>query len=99
MNNSEKTIYVYADWPELEGATLIGCLNAQLTRGKEIFSFEFDDNWLKSSSARMLDPDLLIPLKLISGYFWILRLTVGDVSLCGGVKRLEHVGKADQLVH
>ena len=52
-------IYVYADWPELQNPTLMGVLNVQSIRGKEIFSFEFVDKWLKSAPARMLDPDLL----------------------------------------
>ena len=58
MSKQEKNICVYADWSELNGPVLIGHLHAQMARGKEIFSFEFADSWLKSSSARMLDPDL-----------------------------------------
>lgn len=57
MSNKAKNIYVYAHWEETE-PVLMGCLNVQSTRGREIFSFAFTDEWLKSSSARMLDPDL-----------------------------------------
>jgi serine/threonine-protein kinase HipA len=58
MSNPAKNIFVYADWAELPKPVLMGCLNSQLVRGKEIFSFEFDPEWLKSKSAQVLDPDL-----------------------------------------
>ncbi|MCK4981320.1 MAG: type II toxin-antitoxin system HipA family toxin [Victivallaceae bacterium] len=58
MSDISKNIYVYADWPELQAPALMGCLNTQFIRGKEIFSFEFDSEWLKSKSAQILDPDL-----------------------------------------
>ena len=58
MNNRSKDIYVYADWAEMHTPVLMGSLRAQLIRGKEIFSFEFDCEWLKSKSAQVLDPDL-----------------------------------------
>ncbi len=58
MSDIFKNIYVYADWPELQAPALMGCLNTQFIRGKEIFSFEFDSEWLKSKSAQILDPDL-----------------------------------------
>ncbi len=51
-------IYVYADWEELNGATLMGILTSDLLRGKEIFSFEYDQDWLESGFAHTLDPDL-----------------------------------------
>lgn len=58
MRNASKTIYVYAHWLELEKPVLMGQLNAQSVRGKEIFSFEFSPDWLKLRSAQMIDPDL-----------------------------------------
>ncbi len=36
----------------------IGVLFASPSRGKEIFSFEYDSTWLKSNFARDLDPNL-----------------------------------------
>lgn len=54
---AHRTIYVYAHWVGLE-ATLMGLLHSTLLRGKEIFSFEYDDAWLKSRGAQTLDPDL-----------------------------------------
>ncbi|MFA7231231.1 MAG: HipA domain-containing protein [Victivallaceae bacterium] len=58
MSNESKTIYVYANWSDLETTVIMGYLNAQSIRGKEIFSFEFAPDWLNLRSARMLDPDL-----------------------------------------
>ena len=58
MNSESQTIYVYADWLEMSRPILMGNLYVQQTRGKEIFSFKFDSDWLKSKSPLMLDPDL-----------------------------------------
>jgi hypothetical protein len=33
-------------------------LSAQTSRGKELFSFEFDKEWLRNNPAQSLDPDL-----------------------------------------
>jgi serine/threonine-protein kinase HipA len=55
---TKKKIYVYADWIELEVPTLMGILSVELLRGKEIFSFEYDKNWVKSHNTHILDPDL-----------------------------------------
>jgi serine/threonine-protein kinase HipA len=66
----QKQIYVYADWPGLGGSKLMGVLKVSLTRGKEIFNFEYDDDWLKSAPAQVLDPDLRLytgPQYLIEG--------------------------------
>jgi len=51
-------IYVYADWVGLGQPTLMGLLHSTLVRGKEIFSFEYDEAWLKSGRSQTLDPDL-----------------------------------------
>lgn len=58
MPSNEKTIYVYADWKP--GApVLMGRLYAMNARGKEIFSFEYDEKWLNSAtSISVFDPDL-----------------------------------------
>ena len=55
---THKTIYVYADWVGLGQPTLMGLLHSTFVRGKEIFSFEYDDAWLKSRNSQTLDPDL-----------------------------------------
>lgn len=54
----KRTIQVYAHWVELKQPTLIGFLHSTLLRGKEIFSFEYDNDWLKSGRVQNLDPDL-----------------------------------------
>jgi serine/threonine-protein kinase HipA len=59
MRGEKKKIYVYADWVELDVPVLMGVLSVDYLRGKEIFSFEYDDNWLKSDNTQMLDPDLV----------------------------------------
>ena len=49
---------VYADWEGFETPQLIGTLFSSYSRGKEIFSFEYNKNWLQSSHVREIDPDL-----------------------------------------
>ncbi len=53
-----RTIEVYADWEGLSGPTLMGKLQANRLRGKEIFSFEYDAAWLKTDFTTYLDPNL-----------------------------------------
>lgn len=52
-------MYVY--WDHLSGGNaseLLGVLAAQESRGKEVFSFEFDGHWLERHPHQLLDPDL-----------------------------------------
>src|SRR6185312_726052 len=58
MATSNKTIYVFADWIGLAKPALMGVLTAIHVRGKEIFSFEYTEAWLKSGHQQNLDPDL-----------------------------------------
>lgn len=51
-------IYVYADWQGLQGPRLMGVLFAERLRGKEVFAFEYGEDWLQSPYAQLLDPDL-----------------------------------------
>ena len=51
-------ILVYANWITLPKVLLIGRLHVDIVRGKEIFSFEYSPEWLKSPQAQLLDPDL-----------------------------------------
>jgi len=55
---AHRTIYIYADWSGLQQPTLMGQLHSTLLRGKEMFSFEYDEGWLKSQNLQILDPDL-----------------------------------------
>ena len=41
---AHRTIYVYADWVSLGQPTLMGLLHSTLLRGKEIFSFEYEES-------------------------------------------------------
>ena len=54
----QKAIQVCAHWQGMESPILMGTLFAAPSRGKEVFSFEYDKVWLKSSYAQSLDPDL-----------------------------------------
>lgn len=53
-----KTIYAYFDDFRVKEPILMGRLFAQPTRGKEIFSFEFEPEWLLTPYCRLLDPDM-----------------------------------------
>ena len=59
MKKNETVIWVYADWKSMEEPQLIGMLVEQRVRGKEIFSFEYNEAWLSNSQATLyLDPNL-----------------------------------------
>ena len=42
----------------MSGPCLMGHLSMGRVRGKEIFSFEYDDAWLSGGLAQQLDPEL-----------------------------------------
>ncbi len=56
--SNNKDIYVYAHWTGMKEPVLMGVLKAEFTRGKEIFSFSYSENWLKSRYSQILDPEL-----------------------------------------
>jgi serine/threonine-protein kinase HipA len=56
--NTHKEILVYANWHDLKEPTLMGILTATLSRGKEIFSFEYTKEWLSSGNVQYIDPNL-----------------------------------------
>jgi serine/threonine-protein kinase HipA len=59
---TQRYIEVYAHWVGLSQPTLMGVLYATLSRDKEIFSFDYNNDWLKSSYDYTLDPSLqLLP--------------------------------------
>lgn len=64
---TKRKICVYAHWKEMEEPVLMGVLHSELLRGKEIFSFEYDKDWLNSEYAQLLDPDL----QLYSGVHYL----------------------------
>ena len=54
-----RSAYVFADWEGLpEQNLLMGQLQSELLRGKEVFSFVYSKEWLSSNFAQTLDPDL-----------------------------------------
>ena len=57
-SNQRKEILVYANWQEIKEPKLMGTLYSELTRGKEIFSFQYSDEWLGTKYAQIIDPDL-----------------------------------------
>jgi serine/threonine-protein kinase HipA len=44
--DSQKDIYVYSNWQEFTDPELMGTLHVINSRGKEIFSFEYDKKCL-----------------------------------------------------
>lgn len=56
MPSNETKINVFASW--LPDCPQVGSLYASVSRGAQVYSFEFSDSWLKSYSFLALDPDL-----------------------------------------
>jgi len=54
--NSEKEILVYADWYMFDSPLLTGKLFFTTLRGKSLYSFEYDNEWLKTGIS--IDPEL-----------------------------------------
>jgi len=52
-------IYVFAHWEGMTEPVLMGELRAEFVRSKEIFSFSYDRDWLKTKFSHMLDPELV----------------------------------------
>ncbi len=55
---TRRDVFVFTHWEGMDEPVLTGTLHSELLRGKEIFSFEYDNNWLHSDYAHQLDPDL-----------------------------------------
>ncbi|MGI8893483.1 MAG: type II toxin-antitoxin system HipA family toxin, partial [Bacteroidia bacterium] len=58
QQNNERTIRVYADWVGMNGPLFMGMLHTDRLKGREIFSFEYFDDWLQNGPAQLLDPNL-----------------------------------------
>lgn len=63
---NKKEILVFAHWQGLANPMQMGTLKVTQVKGKEVFSFEYTADWLKSGFIQMLDPDL----QLYSGTFY-----------------------------
>ncbi len=76
--SEKKEIKVYAHWERFKTPVLMGILSVAPVRGKEIFSFEYTREWLKSDFTYLIDPDLQMysgryfprEEKLNFGAFW-----------------------------
>lgn len=59
MKKNEVRIFVYADWDSSSDARPMGILTAQRVRGKEVFSFEYNESWLADNpNVLFVDPNL-----------------------------------------
>jgi len=54
--HQETEILVYADWNMFESPLLVGRLWFSTLRGKEVYSFEYDTEWIKTGIS--IDPEL-----------------------------------------
>ena len=58
MDKSKTDIWVYAHWVGMKDPKNIGILSAHFGKGRKIFSFEYDKDWISSHEQMLLDPDL-----------------------------------------
>lgn len=58
MASGKTDIYVYADWKGLLEPQLVGILSAHAAKGRKVFSFEYNKEWIKSKHQMLLDPDI-----------------------------------------
>lgn len=56
--SNRRTVYVYAHWEGVSDPQLMGILYSERLKGNEIFSFKYDNEWLKNGSSHLLDPNL-----------------------------------------
>jgi len=64
---NKREIFVYAHWHSMKNPVFMGVLLSERLIGKEIFSFEYDKEWLKSGPSHLLDPSL----QLYSGLHYL----------------------------
>ncbi len=67
VKDNKREILVYAHWLGMGNPVLMGNLYSNRIKGKEIFSFEYDKNWLKNQVVQILDPGL----QLYSGLHYL----------------------------
>lgn len=65
--DSRRFVYVYAHWRGMAEPFLMGILYADRLRGKEVFSFEYAEDWLRKGPSQVLDPGL----QLYSGLHYL----------------------------
>lgn len=67
MKSNRRDIQVYIDWEDMQEPFQMGTLHSERVRGKETFSFTYQEEWLRSSYVQLLDPDL----ELFSGIHFL----------------------------
>jgi serine/threonine-protein kinase HipA len=55
---NKRSIEVYSHWQGMVEPILLGILYSERLKGKELFSFEYEKEWLKNGSSQLLDPNL-----------------------------------------
>ena len=59
MKNKMKHIYVFADWiTSQHEPQFIGTITVNEGKGKQLFSFEYDTAFLKTTKPFLLDPEI-----------------------------------------
>lgn len=80
----QKEIFVYADWDIYDSPRLIGTLYYSSAKGKDVYSFDYDSDWLKEEIS--IDPKLQINLR---HSLWLKLNENADSTFClsypGGV--------------
>lgn len=56
--NKRRELFVFAQWAGMDEPFYMGLLSAESIRGKEVFSFNYSDDWLESNYCQILDPEL-----------------------------------------
>ncbi len=56
--DNKRSISVYGHWQGMDEPLLIGILYSDRLKGKEIFSFDYNEEWLQKGPAQLLDPNL-----------------------------------------
>jgi serine/threonine-protein kinase HipA len=67
MMDDKREILVYAHWQGMKEPLLMGKLYSSRLKGRELFSFEYDKQWLKHQAVQILDPEL----QLYSGLHYL----------------------------
>lgn len=58
MSNNKTDIYVYSHWLGMPEPKCIGVLSALQAKGKKVYSFKYDTDWIHSKEQQLLDPDI-----------------------------------------
>lgn len=67
IQNNKRLVYVYAHWQGMAEPFFMGTLHTDRLRGKEVFSFEYEEAWLREGPSQYLDPNL----QLYSGLHYL----------------------------